>query len=215
MMVYVLSLYAVLVAALTAAEVLEKPIAQRVLKPAAALGFIAIALLMDILSTLYGQLILLGLVACAFGDVFLLSRHSQRLFLAGMMAFALGHFAYLTAFVTITEQSLRLGSIIGSIFTIFIGVAVYSWLKPHLPDRMRLPVKLYFFIILIMVINALRLPAHGPLLLAMIGAVLFAVSDVFVGRDRFVSPNPKNALAITPLYFGAQGLIALSTQAFS
>jgi uncharacterized membrane protein YhhN len=77
---------------------------------------------------------------------------------------------------------------------------------------MRIPVSVYFFIILIMVVNALRLPMDGPLLLAMIGAVLFAVSDVFVGRDRFVSPSPKNALVITPLYFGAQALIALSTQ---
>ena len=212
MIVYVLSLYAVLVAALTAAEVMEKRVAQRVLKPAAALGFIAIALIMGVASTLYGQLILLGLVACAFGDVFLLSRKSQSLFLAGMIAFALGHLAYLTAFVTVPRDELSVMDFVASGLVIFVGFAVYSWLKPHLPKSMRIPVSVYFFIILIMVLNALRLPMDGPLLLAMIGAVLFAVSDVFVGRDRFVSPSPKNALAITPLYFGAQALIALSTQ---
>ena len=64
-----------------------------------------------------------------------------------------------------------------------------------------------------MVINALGLPMRGPLRLAMIGAVMFAMSDVFVARDRFVTPTPLNALAITPLYFGAQALIALSTTA--
>lgn len=215
MMVYVLGFYTLLVGALTAAELKERRIAQRILKPAAAFGFILIALMVGVSSSLYGQLILLGLVACAFGDVFLLSRQSQRLFLVGMVAFALGHFAYLTAFVTLNEPALSLGQIIASAIAILAGIAVFSWLKPHLPDKMRLPVTFYVFIILIMVSNALRLPAQGPLLLAMIGAVLFAVSDVFVGRDRFVSPDPKNALAITPLYFGAQALIALSTQAFS
>jgi len=65
-----------------------------------------------------------------------------------------------------------------------------------------------------MVITALGLPMRGPLSLAMIGALMFAVSDIFVARDRFVSPDPKNALAITPLYFAAQALIALSTLGF-
>lgn len=215
MMVYVLAIYAVLITGLTAAEVLENQRAQRVLKPIAALGFISIALIIGVPSSPYGQLILLGLLACAFGDVFLLSRKSQGLFLAGMIAFAFGHFAYLTAFVLLPRGLPSVTNFILSGVVIFVGFGVHAWLKPHLPKSMRIPVAVYFIIILIMVLNAIRLPTSGPLLLAMIGAVLFAVSDVFVGRDRFVSPNPKNALAITPLYFGAQALIALSTQAFS
>ncbi|MEP4052639.1 MAG: lysoplasmalogenase [Litorimonas sp.] len=212
-MVPVLTLYVCLVIGLLWAELTQKRLAQLVFKPAAALGFILIALSVGIPDGLYGQLIFLGLVACAFGDVFLLSRKSQKLFLAGMAAFAFGHFAYLTAFVFLERDLPSTMDFIISGVVIFIGFGVHSWLKPHLPKPMRIPVAIYFFIILIMVINALRLPAHGPLLLAMIGAVLFAVSDVFVGRDRFVRPDPKNALAITPLYFGAQALIALSTQA--
>jgi len=213
MMASVFFIYPGLIAALTAAEFFERRTVQCVLKPLAALGFIGIALLIGVPSTLYGQLILLGLIACAFGDVFLLSRQSRLLFLAGMTAFAIGHFAYLTAFVSLPRDFLSLADILVSGLTIFIGFGVHNWLKPHLPKNMRIPVAIYFFIILIMVINALRLPAHGPLLLAMVGAVMFAISDVFVGRDRFVSPDPKNALVITPLYFGAQALIALSTQA--
>ncbi len=205
--------YTGLVAALTLAEVRENRLAQRVLKPAAALGFILISLFSGMPQSLYAQLIILGLIACAFGDVFLLSRKSKILFLAGMASFAIGHFAYLSAFISQPRGLLTAADFLKTGLTLFAGFAAYNWLKPHLPKDMRIAVSVYFFIILLMVINALRLPAQGPLGLAMIGAVMFAVSDVFVGRDRFVTPTPKNALAITPLYFGAQALIALSAHA--
>ena len=215
MMIFVLIGFGLLVMALTAAEFLENRRAQNALKPAAALGFILIALISGVPSSLYAQLILFGLIACAVGDVCLLSRKSQALFVAGMTAFAVGHLAYMGAFMTVPRGALSLTDIVVSGATLFIGLGIYLWLKPHLPIEMHIPVAIYFIIILMMVIHALRLPPHGPLMLAMIGAVMFAASDVFVGRDRFVSTHPKNALAITPLYFGAQALIALSTQGFS
>jgi len=182
--IFTLGSYVILVAALTAAELFENRGAQNCLKPMSALGFIAIALMSGVPSVLYGQLILLGLIACAFGDVFLLSRKSQALFVVGMAAFAIGHLAYLGAFITVPRDALSLTDIIVSGVTLFIGFGIYRWLKPHLPKEMRRPVVIYFVIILMMVIHALRLPTQGPLLLAMIGAVMFAVSDVFVGRDR-------------------------------
>jgi uncharacterized membrane protein YhhN len=52
--------------------------------------------------------------------------------------------------------------------------------------------------------------AAGPQLL--IGAVMFAVSDIFVARDRFVSPSVANRLWGLPLYYAAQLIFALSTQ---
>lgn len=214
-MIFALSLYGSLVGFLAVAEARGHQKAQWTIKPALALGFILIALMVGVPSALYAQLIFIGLMACAVGDVCLLSRHSQKLFLAGMTAFAVGHLAYLTAFMKVSTAEPSLGQIIASFVTIAFGVGVFSWMRPHVPSKMQAPVKLYFFIIIIMVVNALQLPTEGPLLLAMIGAVMFSVSDVFVGRDRFVSTHPKNALAITPLYFGAQALIALSTHFLS
>lgn len=211
-MTEILIIYGAIVAALTVAEFKENKLWQRLLKPLAALGFLTIAVFNTALFTTYGQIIFAGLLACAVGDVLLLSRKSRKLFLFGMAAFAIGHFAYLTGFVLSPSEPLTTLGVIKSGIVIFAGFGVFSWLKPHLPKNMRIPVSLYFFIILIMVLNALRLPASGALLLAMIGAVMFAVSDIFVGRDRFVTRDPKNALLITPLYFGAQALIATSTK---
>ena len=45
-----------------------------------------------------------------------------------------------------------------------------------------------------------------------IAAVMFAVSDIFVARDRFVSPSVVNRLWGLPLYYAAQLIFALSTQ---
>jgi len=211
MMTYLLMVYAGLVGALTLAEVKGNRTAQRALKPAAALGFILMALLWGDLDDLYGRLILFGLFACAAGDVFLLSRTSPKLFLAGMAAFAIGHLSYLTAFVAVQDTSFTTGRVVVTGLVIFAFAGVFVWLKPHLPKEMRLPVTAYVIIILLMVISALGLPVRGPLSVAIMGALMFAVSDIFVARDRFVSPAPRNALAITPLYFCAQALIALST----
>lgn len=212
-MIYILALYGALIPGLLVAELNENRLLQRVLKPAAAIGFIFIALCVGATDHQYGLIILAGLIACALGDVCLLSRNSPKLFIAGMAAFAFGHLAYLYAFAGVAAEVSTLALIIKAALVTLIGVGVYKWLQPHLPKDMQLAVPLYFFIILIMLITALNLPLEWPLVLAMVGAVLFVISDVFVARDRFVSPTPRNAFVITPLYFGAQALIALSAQA--
>ena len=212
-MIYSLALYGALIPGLLVAELNENRLLQRVLKPAAALGFIIIAISVGAVEHQYGRIILAGLIACGLGDVCLLSRNSPKLFIAGMASFAFGHLAYLYAFAGVAAEVSALALIIKAGLITFIGVGVYKWLHPHLPKDLRLAVPLYFIIILIMLINVLNLPMEQPLVLAMAGAVLFAISDVFVARDRFVSPTPRNAFAITPLYFGAQALIALSAQA--
>jgi uncharacterized membrane protein YhhN len=62
-------------------------------KPLASLGFLAAACAAGALESSYGQTVLLGLVACALGDVLLVPRGAGAAFLAGMGSFALGHAA--------------------------------------------------------------------------------------------------------------------------
>ncbi len=70
---------------------------------------------------------------------------------------------------------------------------------------MRLPIVGYAVIIGIMVSASFLTTLD-----IIIAAIMFAVSDMFVARDRFIKPSSKNALLITPLYFGAQALFAFS-----
>lgn len=200
-----LFLYTAIVLALLAAEYRQDIRAQGLFKPLAALGFILLALSCGALETLYGQLILAGLVFCAFGDIFLLSRKSQSLFILGMASFAIAHIIYCFALRQI--DSFSVSHVI--IWPVIIVVcAFFLYLQPKLNFPMQLMVVIYALIIGMMVIYAV---GSGRLMPALAG-VMFAASDMFVARDRFVKTEPVNAFAITPLYFGAQALFALSTQ---
>ena len=206
-----LVIYAGLVLALLAAELREDGRGQRLFKPLAALGFILLAIYVGALETRYGQIILAGLIACAAGDVLLLSRKSENLFKAGMAAFALGHIFYILAFVNIRSNVLPEGADWLRVLPAMLVVVASIHILKKIPDNMQRPVMYYCFIIFIMVVGSFFVPLKLPFILASIGAVMFAISDMFVARDRFITPDPKNALAITPFYFGAQALFALST----
>ena len=50
---------------------------------------------------------------------------------------------------------------------------------------------------------------NAPLILA-VGAIVFAISDIFVARERFVRKGFVNAAVGLPAYFGSQMLLAYS-----
>ena len=206
-----LILYALFVLALTVAEYRGDRRAQYLLKPACALGFILIALMSGALESLYGQIILAGLMFCAVGDVALLSRTSMKLFLSGMVAFALGHILYSYSFITfglaaLTNDTSQIQYLaVGALLSILFYFSPLSVVK-QAPNTMKLPVIIYTLIILVMCMLAIL--TLEPIIIA--AALLFAGSDVFVGRDRFLAQKAWHAFAITPLYFGAQALFALS-----
>ncbi|MEE4661718.1 MAG: lysoplasmalogenase family protein, partial [Halieaceae bacterium] len=69
-------------------------------KPLAALCFVALALNLDALDTVYGRWLLAGLLLCLLGDVLLIAK-SDAAFLAGLASFLLGHLLYGVAFLTL------------------------------------------------------------------------------------------------------------------
>jgi len=204
-------LYGLIVLALLVAELKEDMRAQFFFKPLAAFGFVILALQSGALESIYGKYVLVGLIACAAGDVLLLSRNSYKLFISGMAAFALGHIIYSFGFMSYGLEpnaiefngKTPLGMAVLGAMLCLVG-AVYIVTKAD--SDMKLPVCIYTVIITVMVILAIL--TANPFIA--FGAFLFAISDYFVGMDRFVDPKKSWALAITPLYFGAQALFALS-----
>jgi uncharacterized membrane protein YhhN len=80
---------------------------------------------------------------------------------------------------------------------------------------MFVPVIAYVAIITVMVIGAVSLMENGNRAfsgraLALAGAILFYLSDIFVARQRFATRNYFNRAVGLPLYFTAQFLIAFS-----
>ena len=159
----------------------------------------------------YTLFIIIGLLFCLGGDVFL-ALPQDRMFLFGLVSFLLGHVCYVIGFVWIAGPSNM--TLLGVIVTMVLGVLVYVWLKPHL-GSMKKPVIAYILVISFMFIGAwsvLGMPQQSLMarLLIFVGAAAFYISDIFVARDRFLKNDFINRLVGLPLYYMAQFMIAFS-----
>ncbi len=207
-----ISLFActILVAALLFAENRGSIRLKWILKPLASACFVVLALHNGGLESSFGQLIVAGLIFCMAGDILLIPP-APPAFLAGMGAFAIGHVAYIGAFVAY-GVSFSLITVVAALAMGLLLLLILRWLWPHL-EAFRYPVATYCLIIGVMVVASLAtttptsVTPHLPLT---IGAVSFAVSDIAVARDQFVHRSFFNRLWGLPLYYGAQLLLAMS-----
>ncbi|MEE2901071.1 MAG: lysoplasmalogenase [Myxococcota bacterium] len=151
--------------------------------------------------TFYGTCILAALILSWWGDVFLLSK-SEPVFKLGILAFLLGHVAYVVAFAqsafSWTGAAAGLG-VVG-----LIALLVGRWLIPKLESGMRPAVIAYITVISIMVVFASALSVATMHFQVLLGATMFFVSDLAVAKHRFVSPGFANKIWGLPLYYGAQ-----------
>ena len=182
----------------------ERPVPAAVGKVAASAGFLALAFTLGVpWRTPHGAAVLAALVLSAVGDVALIGT-SRRAFLGGLIAFLLGHVAYLVAFVQLGVEPA--GIVPGAVFMLVLGGAVLRTLRG--PSGKLFPaVVAYVAVIGMMVALAGGVAtAHrgvaGDTLAA--AAVAFAVSDLFVARQRFLVPAFHNRAIGLPLYYGAQ-----------
>ena len=159
----------------------------------------------------YFRLIILGLIFCLTGDVFL-ALPGDNMFRFGLAAFLLGHMLYVSAFLYLARMNQW--TVIGLVTGIFAIGAVYMWLRSHL-GSMKIPVILYMIVITAMVVGAWTVLAESELrisgrILIFIGALSFYFSDIFVARQRFLKPEFINRLIGLPLYYCGQFMLAFS-----
>ncbi|UCD83134.1 MAG: lysoplasmalogenase [Desulfobacterales bacterium] len=159
----------------------------------------------------YYYLLLVGLIFCLGGDVFL-ALPQDRMFLMGLVSFLLGHVFYVICFFYVADVSQW--TWIGCLAALSVSAVVFYWLRPHLGD-MLIPVIAYIVVITAMVIGAWTVVGDAGLndtgrLLVFIGAVSFYLSDLFVARDRFLKSEFINRLIGLPMYYCGQFLLAFS-----
>ena len=178
-------------------------------KPAASACFIALAVSLGALETSFGQAILVALIFSALGDILLIP-DSRATFLAGMAAFALAHGAYAVAFV-MSATAINGPFLMMSGAMVIFSLAVMRWLWPHLAE-MRWPVAVYAAVIGCMVAASPLAVVKGnsPSMLVVAAALTFAISDLAVARQQFVTRTFFNPLWGLPLYYGAQVAFAYS-----
>jgi uncharacterized membrane protein YhhN len=174
--------------------------------------FILAALSQTWISGPYGCYMLAGLCFCLGGDV-LLAIPGRRSFLLGLISFLTGHIFYVVSFFAIAPANALMMA--GGVPLLLISAVVFRWLRPHL-GRMTLPVFFYIIVISAMLLGALAVAGTAALprvfrTLVLAGAMCFYVSDLFVARQRFVTPDILNRFAGLPLYYLGQFLLAFST----
>jgi uncharacterized membrane protein YhhN len=169
----------------------------------------------------YTALILTGLTLSLLGDWLLIDSDEQpRLFVGGLIAFMLGHIAYIIGFAYarfVHGGPYDLGrEVLAAALLILLGVVVYYYLRPSL-GALRQPVLLYMTVISLMVHQAISglQPGAGVLsqsALAVGGALLFYISDLMLAINRFVFQDEGryNSVWVLSTYYTAQLLIALS-----
>ena len=175
-------------------------------------------LLLAALAVMEGGPILLiaALILSAIGDAFL-AYNGDRAFMGGLVAFLLGHLAYVALFLLggggidaiagwrITLAALMVLAVAGSIAVLWRGV----------PGAMRRPVLVYSLAIMAMGIASLTVP--NPVVT--LGAVLFMASDSLLALARFRPDLTEGRgwvpFAVWALYYLGQALIALGVLAIA
>lgn len=179
-------------------------------KPLALIALIGIALIGGAADDTAGRWLLLGLVLCLAGDVFLLG-DSEPGFLGGLTSFLLGHLAYVVAFVTLGLSS----SAWGMIGLATLAVA-FAWIAKVVPAAHRQggtglggAVVAYTLVIGAMVVAAWM---TGEWLIGL-GATTFLVSDTVLAVNKFVGRVRHGDLAVMVTYHLGQLLIVVGVLA--
>lgn len=179
-----------------------------IFKPLTVVFIIFIALISEsTVSDTYKTLIIIGLVFCIFGDIFLML--PEKFFIYGLVSFLTGHLWYIAAFALEGEHPVNP---LWLLPLLAYGAVMLYLLWPHL-GTMRGPVLFYMAVILAMGWQAVNRWAEGEMegrLLAMIGALLFVFSDSVLALDRFRQPFRLARLLVLGTYFPAQWFIAMS-----
>lgn len=173
--------------------------------------FIVVALIQPHPVPKYYTFILIGLIFCLGGDVFL-ALPQEKMFLLGLISFLLGHVFYVIGFISVAQVGMM--TWVGTPIALILSGAIYRWLLPHL-GTMKVPVLIYVIVITVMVVGACSVFGVPKLnlwgrVLVLVGAVSFYFSDVFVARDRFLRNEFSNRLIGLPMYYVGQFLIAFS-----
>ena len=157
----------------------------------------------------------LGLLFSMAGDIFLMLPKEQ--FIPGLVSFLIAHLAYLVGFNQ-SPPPMILASLVLVVMVGITAVQLYRRLAGGLrasgQTRLIYPVMAYSVVISLMLISALMTLARaewseGPALLVSAGALLFFLSDSFLGWNKFVAPLPYGKLRVIVTYHLGQILIVL------
>jgi uncharacterized membrane protein YhhN len=201
---------AALLAIASAHWALDRPWLNFAFKPLATLCVIAWAALGRSDDGLVKRWIVIGLVFSLLGDIALL--WPVQGFLAGLVAFLLGHLSYLVA---LTRRVKFLASPPAFGVWAIVAASVLASLWAGVPGDMRVPVLVYVTALSAMAAQATSVwlarrsqPDAAKWRVVAIGAALFVLSDAILATDKFVGGVPLPTLWNLSIYWLGQWFIA-------
>ena len=131
----------------------------------------------------------------------------SQAFMAGLIAFLIGHLAFITGFRTLPFNVT--GATVAGVIAIASAVILLPiYVQALRGDRSSLVVPVIGYVV---AISTMLVSAWGTLVpLAMIGGLLFYASDAELAWDRFVKPIRRGRLINIVLYQAGQGALAAS-----
>jgi uncharacterized membrane protein YhhN len=182
---------------------------ERLAKPLALAGLLGVALATPASVPGVEPWLAVGLAASVAGDILLLS--PARL-VPGLIAFLLGHLAYIVALLHLSgsQVGLLVGVAIAAAVTATVG---RSLVRAAAGRGMGVPVGAYLLVISVMAIMATRTGSPA----AVLGGWLFVASDSLLGWREFAAPAPTDGgahsrlqLGVMTTYHAAQALLVLA-----
>lgn len=155
-------------------------------------------------------MVVVALIASWIGDIVLMSDNSPALFLAGLVAFLVGHLFYISTYLSLAGHIRVVPLILSLLVGTLVVIAYIRLLKPQ--GAMRIPSSAYACVITLMSLTALQVLVARP---GVATAILFASSVVFVFSDALMGylvfhGQPKYYYVITMIpYILAQGGIVM------
>jgi uncharacterized membrane protein YhhN len=161
----------------------------------------------------YKIAIVIGLLFALMGDIFLMVPSDQ--FIAGLVCFLITHISYTVGFLSDSRFGRPLRPFIS---LAIVAVFIYTGISHNIASALKIPVAIYAAALSLMTSQAIARNSQNhnkSSLLAMIGAVLFLISDTLLAYDRFVFVFGSGHALILSTYYSAQYLIARSVNAQS
>jgi len=177
--------------------------AEYVLKPLTMVGLIACALALDPSSDAARGALVVGLVLSLVGDVLLMV--PADLFVPGLAAFLAAHVAYVVALLMlgVGASGLLVGGVVVVLGGLLIGRRIVAG-AAGTDQALAAPVTAYLVVISAMVVTAFGVATF----FAVLGALLFYVSDAVLGWTRFLDDFPRGRVVVmTTYHLGQAGLV--------
>ncbi len=190
----------------------RQPWAEWFSKPLTTIGLIALAATLDPADAAQQRCVVAGLVLCLIGDIALML--PTELFRTGLVSFLLGHVAFIVGFVERgTVAPLWSTTTASAVAAACIFIALRHLLPAVRREAPALfgPVVAYVVVILTMVVAS----TAGQHWAAPVGAATFAVSDLTLADNKFVTARRWSPLLVMITYHLALALIVLSLRPLS